>query len=174
MKILNLHGLNGSNKNTNFRILNQIYSDNSDVIIESPQIDYANASPREILAIIQNHSITFDIVVGNSFGGFFAYIVGSKCGAKTILTNPCIPPHKYIPKLVQDYKYTQELKQLWDRYGCTNFNYSMILGDSDEIIDIQTTLNILNPANNKYSIISGGHSLSGEEYEYYFKEMLIR
>ena len=172
MKILNLHGLNGSNTNTNFKLLNSIYASDSNVVIESPQIDYVNISPKKIISDIQQRNITFDIVVGNSFGGFFAYIIGARCGAKTILTNPCIPPHVYIPNLVQDYKYTAELKYLWDRYENTNFNYSMILGDSDEVINIQTTLNVLNPANNRYSIINGGHSLSGEEYEYYFKEML--
>lgn len=174
MKILNLHGLNGSAHNTNYEFLmKHFYTE--DVQIISPQIDYASDSPYRILLELIRICRNPHIIVGNSFGGFFAYVMGATLPTvdlKTILVNPCIPAHKYIGKLVPEYKYADDLEELWNTVKGMNNNYKMLLGDSDEVLDINTTLNILKPSCNDYKIISGGHSLRGEEYESWFKEQL--
>jgi len=172
MKILNLHGLNGSSHNTNYNTLVEYFKDRDDVEIISPQIDYENISPSVLLLNLIHECTKPDIIVGNSFGGFFAYVYGAALGAKTLLVNPCIPPYEYIPELVSDYMFTDDLRSIWTRYSGTNFNYSLLLGDSDEVLDIQKTLNTLNPSHNRITIINGGHSLSGEQYELWFKEQL--
>ena len=172
MKILNLHGLNGSSKNTNYRFLSEYFANKEDVEIVSPQLDYATHSPSTILAEIITACPNPDIIVGNSFGGFFAYIAAVYTGAKLLLINPCIPPHKYIKDLVPDYKYTDILKDLWNRYSNVHVQYDLLLGDNDTVLDIKTTLNNLKPENDRFKIISGGHSLSGAEYEKWFKEKL--
>lgn len=114
-------------------------------------------------------SDNYDIVVGNSFGGFFAYILGFQLDIKTILTNPCIPPANYIPKLVDNYKYENELVELWSRYNKTNIHCSVLLGRSDEVLDTSVTLNNLNIFHTKVETISGGHSLKGDEYQKWFE-----
>lgn len=172
MRILNLHGLNGSSKNTNYRFLAEYYKGRDDVEIISPQLDYSNISPSTILVDILTVCPDPTIIVGNSFGGFFAYLVGAMTGVKTFLINPCIPPHKYIKNLVPDYQYSDILEYIWNRFSIVNIDYEMLLGDNDNVLDIQTTLNTLYAANSKSKIIAGGHSLSGEEYEKWFKEKL--
>lgn len=173
MKILNLHGLNGSSHNTNYNTLVKYFKDRDDVEIVSPQIDYSCTHPLTVLSHIHMSCRYADLVVGNSFGGFFAYVYGAALGAKTLLVNPCIPPYEYIPELVSDYMFTDDLRSIWTRYSGTNFNYRLLLGDSDEVLDIQKTLNTLNPSHNRITIINGGHSLSGEQYELWFKENLL-
>lgn len=170
MKILNIHGLNGSCHNTNYNTLVDYYSSRTDVEIISPQIDYEVTSPSEIILSIVKTCPNPDIVVGNSFGGFFAYILGLLTNAKTLLVNPCIPPHEYIPNLVSNYHYTDELERIWKTHKIHKPNYALLLGDSDEVLDINRTLNIL--GNKNLRIIHGGHSLNGEEYKSWFKENL--
>lgn len=172
MKILNLHGLNGSCHNTNYEFLSKYYEGNDDVEIISPQIEYRDSSPYIVINELFSDAASADIIVGTSFGGFFAYVLGFILLKKTILFNPCIPPHEYIGNLEPDYAYLDELKNIWNSSAGQNHTYSMLLGDSDNVLDINTTLNILNPSNENYSIISGGHSLKGEEYESWFKEQL--
>jgi len=173
MKILNIHGLNGSCHNTNYNTIVKHYEDRDDVEIISPQIDYEANSPSEILLSLVKACSNPDIIVGNSFGGFFAYILGLLTNAKTLLVNPCIPPHEYIPNLVEDYKYTKGLERLWDTHKIHKPNYSLLLGDSDEVLDTNRTLNILASNSKNVKVIPGGHSLRGEEYENWFKENLI-
>lgn len=169
MAILNLHGLNGSRNNTNYSILCEKFGEGA---VISPQIDYEIDSPELIIHNILSSCPAPDLIVGNSFGGFFAYIIGSIAGAKTLLVNPCIPPHEYIPNLVSDYKYTGMLESLWGTYADTNNDYFMILGSEDDVLNIDTTLNYLKPTDNRFTIISGGHSLKGEEFIRVFKEHL--
>lgn len=169
MKILNIHGLNGSHNNTNFKILKDMFPE-ADIV--SPQIDYVNVSPKIIISSIVSTLDDVDLIVGNSFGGFFAYIIGSMKGAKTLLVNPCIPPDKYIPNLVNGYEYRKILSDLWAEYADTNCDYSVILGNADKVLDINTTLNYLKPSDSRLAIIEGGHSLKGEVFENTFKEML--
>lgn len=171
MKILNLHGLNGSSENTNYKFLSEYFKGRDDVEIISPQIDYANRDPYAIFGELVC-SGDINLVVGNSFGGFFAYLLGYFWTTKTILINPCIPPAKYIPTLAPGYKYTEELEEMWNACKNLNYSYTMLLGDSDDVIDIDITLDNLNPKPEQFSIISGGHSLSGQEYENWFKEQL--
>lgn len=174
MKILNLHGLYGSAQNTNYSVLSEYYAGREDVEIISPQIDYAVKSPYWVLKEILAECDKPDIVVGNSFGGFFAYVFGAMLlDTKTILINPCIPPHEYIKNIVPDYEYVGDLEEIWEHVKTLSIDYSMLLGDSDDVIDIKTTLNTLSPSTNRYTIISGGHRLSGEIYEKWFKEQLI-
>jgi len=167
MKILNIHGLNGSNTNTNYKLL---CSEFPGAEIVSPQIDYESNSPEDILANLKSLCPNPDLIVGNSFGGFFAYILGSCTGTKTLLVNPCIPPDKYIPNLVSGYRFKESLLALWSTYADTNSNYFVILGNEDKVLDINTTLFYLKPKENEMAIVKGGHSLKGEEFIKAFKE----
>lgn len=173
MKILNLHGLNGSSENTNYRFLSEYFKGREDVEIISPQLDYATRDPYGVFGELLTAYDDVDLIVGNSFGGFFAYLLCGLYRKKTILINPCIPPARYIPKLSPGYAYTKELEEIWNKIGtCKIDNYVMLLGKDDEVLDTNITLDILNPKTEQFSMISGGHSLSGSEYENWFKEQL--
>lgn len=106
-KILNLHGLFGNPENFNYKVLNSSFSDISEVI--SPSIDF-ESDPYSILKMLLEED--FDLIVANSFGGFFGYILSNIKNIPAILCNPCIPPSNYILNLVPEYKYVEDLKNL--------------------------------------------------------------
>lgn len=165
--VLNLHGLNGSSHNTNYKLLLNMFSE--DMVI-SPQIDYAETSPMEIIDSLKQYK-DMDYVVGNSFGGFFAYILSNICNVPCLLVNPCIPPQKYIPALVEGYPFTDELVYLMKRY-CNNPQLVyMILGMDDDLLSPTYTEQTVHVT--RVWKIRGGHSLSASQQFYsIFNEVL--
>ncbi len=159
--ILNLHGLNGSSHNTTYTLLVERYSQE---YIISPQIDYVMTSPVEILERLLKYD-NIDLVIGNSFGGFYAYILSDMCNIPCLLVNPCIPPDKYIPFLVEEYTYTDELVNLMGKYQNNPQMIYMILGMDDDVLCPDYTEHIVNFT--RLWKIKGGHSLSGNQQFYY-------
>lgn len=158
--ILNLHGLNGSAYNTNYKLLSEMYS--KDVII-SPQIDYAVTSPTKIVERLKKYK-NVSYIVGNSFGGFFAYILSNIYNIPSLLVNPCIPPYRYIPSLVDGYAYTDELINLMEDYAFHPQPVYMILGMDDTVLSPVYTEQLLKVT--EIWKINGGHSLSGNQQFY--------
>lgn len=158
--ILNLHGLNGSAHNTCYKSLLEVYAE--DFII-SPQIDYAVTSPVKILKDLRAYK-EIDFIVGNSFGGFFAYVLSNMCSLPCLLVNPCIPPDRYIPSLVGEYAFTDELVSLMAQYSDNVQSVYMILGMEDEVLSPICTEKMV--ASTKLWKISGKHSFSGNQLFY--------
>lgn len=166
--ILNLHGLNGKCDNSAYRILQNMENSVIKGTIVSPQIEYEKIDP--LIAIVQIdrkiRDAKLDYVVGNSLGGFYALLIAKLYDVPCIVTNPCVPPKKYMPNLIKDYSETY-LHSL----GClerelTRFNQpvNIILGLDDEVIDPLTTYNWLWTAGikelNIFTIEGGKHRLS--------------
>lgn len=173
--ILNLHGLYGTAKNTNYRILTELYPVSE---IYSPQIDFEKHSPYNI---IDRLYVTEDIdfIVGNSFGGFYAYVMGAELNIPCLLTNPCIPPVKYIRKLVPEYpeEFLYQLSELTEpdytkRIHEQTCNTFVILGKYDDILEPEFTKKYLKNA--EIHEIDGGHKFSGSAYKKLFKELIRR
>ncbi len=158
--ILNLHGLNGGANNTNYKLLLKLYSEDN---LLSPQIDYMKTSPIEILNNLKAYK-NIDYVVGNSFGGLYAYILSNICKIPCLLVNPCIPPQKYIPFLVEEYAFTDELVSFMSEYSDHFQPVYMILGMEDNVLSPAYTEQIIKSA--KVWKIHGGHSLSGNQLFY--------
>lgn len=158
--ILNLHGLNGSAHNTNYKLLSEIYS--KDMIV-SPQIDYAVTSPTDIIERLKEYK-NVSYVVGNSFGGFYAYVLSNIYNTPCLLVNPCIPPDRYIPSLVEEYAYTNELINLMDENSFHPQPVYMILGMDDTVLSPVYTEQLLSVT--EIWKINGGHSLSGNQQFY--------
>lgn len=91
MRILNLHGFMGKADNRNYTALCKLMP-KEDIV--SPKLDFMNEHPAELIEklskIIKNEDI--DIVIGQSFGGFYALHLAYRCGIPCILTNPCLFP----------------------------------------------------------------------------------
>lgn len=102
--------------------------------------------------------------MGNSFGGFFAYILSNMCNVPCLLVNPCIPPDRYIPSLVEGYAYTDELIHLMEDYSFHQQSIYMILGIDDTVLSPVYTEQLLNVT--EIWKINGGHSLSGNKQFY--------
>lgn len=159
--ILNLHGLYGDPENTNYQLLRSI---NEDVI--SPSIDYVNISPGDIVGNLLSISKDVKFVVGQSFGGFFALVVSDILDVPCLVTNPCVPPERYIPALVPCYKYTQNLIDMQAKHNTMYTTYNryihMILGCKDEVLDYRFTKSLIDTSTVRY-VEDGKHSLSGSE-----------
>ena len=67
-------------------------------MIVSLQIDYVITSPIEILERLKGYK-NVSCIVGNSFGGFFAYVLSNIYNIPSLLVNPCIPPDRYNGKM---------------------------------------------------------------------------
>ena len=171
--IVNIHGLYGTAENVNYKILSKLYSVPE---IYSPQIHFENRSPNSIveeLTAIKN----IDFIVGNSLGGFFAYVLSAKRNCPCLLVNPCIPPTKYIGKLVLEYpkKFLDELEQLEESAEAVKIhqpicNTFVILGRDDEVLDSKFTKNYLK--NVELYELDGGHRISGTAFKKLMKEII--
>ena len=168
MRILNLHGLGGSANNRNYRMIRKV-SPNAEVVSET--IDYENTSPR---AIIEKycHYGDFDIVVGTSFGGFFAYVIGARLRIKTIMTNPCVPPAEYIPQMIDGYKYTAELEELWNTYKNKELKGFVLIAHDDKVLDPNKTFWALSRNGIKITWAKGGHTLRGYYYGWWLEPLV--
>ncbi len=155
MKVLNLHGMYGKPNNTAYNELIK-YFDN----VYSPAINYEDLNP---YTIINTYKDNYDLIVGNSFGGFFASVIGTLTKAKIVTINPALPPYLYINKITNGkYKFNDELKEL---FKTIDFNkVYAILGNNDEVINVNITTNYVH----NYDFIDGTHRLSGNTFNRLF------
>ena len=167
--ILNLHGLFGESENFNYRILNDAFSNKLEII--SPSIDF-EANPYSILEMLRVKD--FDLIVANSFGGFFGYIFSSIMDVPAILCNPCIPPEDYILNLVPNYRYIEDLKDLWNTHKNSNSKIVSILGQNDVVIDPYKTAYLFHIENKPIYTVNEGHKLCGPTFEYILKYEVSR
>lgn len=170
--ILNLHGIDGSSTNTNYRLLLERFPVHE---IYSPQIDYRSDLFENILSILRFKIHSFDslkFIVGNSYGGFIATILANEFSVPYILSNPCLRPDKIIDDLVPGYlRINNEVNSYVEKiYNSYKFkNAHVILGNHDEVINTADTLEVLDHETD-IAIIDGGHRLSGEIYGKKFLE----
>lgn len=166
MKILNIHGFSDSRYNNNYRIIKEFYKGRSEVEIVSPQIDYVK-KPEDIITPVAD---IYDIVVGDGFGGIFAYIVGSLCDVRVLLTSPYIPIRAHLYKLDKEYPHLAFLEDYWETVSNRNTNCHILLGDADPTI--QAVYGELKDTA-QFTLISGADKLEGEDYENWLKTHLL-
>lgn len=171
--IVNIHGLYGNAENVNYTILTKLYPASE---IYSPQMHFEDRSPNGIVDEL-NAVKDIDFIVGNSFGGFCAYVLSAKRNRPCLLVNPCIPPTKYLGELVPGYpkQFLNELKQL-EEYACaTKFQRPVcdtfvILGKDDDLLDPGFTKEHLK--NVELYEVDGGHKLSGAAFQKLMGEII--
>lgn len=131
MKILNIHGYHGSAENSAFYALKSIGCE-----IISPALDYDSETPEKISetlykVITENKP---DVIVGTSFGGFFAALLSVRSGISVMLVNPCLQPADILPAL----GYKQDISNFAPLSAMiTNIDISRvstIIGGKDEVI----------------------------------------
>lgn len=171
--IVNIHGLYGTAENVTYKILSELYPASE---IYSPQIHYEGRSPSSIMEEL-NSVGNIGFVVGNSFGGFFAYALSAKCNCPCLLVNPCIPPTKYMkePSFGYPEKYLDELRQLDESAEAAKNHLSVcntfvILGKDDEVLDSKFTKSYLK--NVELYEIEGGHRISGAAFKKLMKKII--
>lgn len=150
MKIAYLHGLESSINPEDPKIiwLNDNFKD-----VYTPTIDYKNpGSFKTILRTIKN--MDPDCIVGSSMGGYFAYLIGSKLGIKTVLFNPAVVGRSFDP-VVDDI----------DTKGRNGHN--LFLGKNDKVIngnDIRKFFGDSGMANVNTDYYNGGHRVPADVF----------
>ncbi len=143
MKIAYLHGLESSIDPKDPKI---VWLNNNFKSVYTPKIDYKKkGSFSTILRTIKNMDPHY--IVGSSMGGYFAYLIGSKLGIKTILFNPAVVGRSFDP-FVGDI-------DIKGRNG-----HNLFLGKSDNVIngdDVRKFFGDSGMANVNTEYYSGGH-----------------
>lgn len=170
MKILNIHGYNGSPHNAAYAALKE----NGCSDITAPAIDYASETPEKILDklkyIITDKQI--ELIAGTSLGGFFASVLSAELHIPVILVNPCLMPFLHLPRLGFKGDVTPFIK-IFSKLSELDKDYvSCIVGGSDDIIDTHDFTEIL-LNNARFRVIPDGkHSGSTLPLKDYFSDIL--
>ena len=133
MKILIINGLNlSATELIHSRVASLVPEANIVTCIP----DYSDCSPMDVVNQYKAED-DWDVIMGNDFGGFLAYVIGAKLGIKTLLTDPYIPTSDYIVELIGLHRYTDDLNELWDTYQLQNNDCSILLDAKLDIPDTQ-------------------------------------
>jgi len=112
-------------------------------------IDYAqdrDQTIQELFEFISDNDI--DVIIGTSFGGYWAAILGNMTGIPFVSINPAVDPAKALVKYVgkgttyygKEYDLTQEIIQQFGGHVFPEYGNGMILLDQDdEVIDSNET-----------------------------------
>lgn len=132
-KILNLHGYKGSPENSAKKILDQ----SGCYEILSPVLDYDAIPPVQILEQLNRivRESAPDVLVGTSYGGFFATALCATHQIPAILVSPCLLPFVQLPRLGCAWSVTDYFPVFSLLSGLDVSLTATIIGGQDEIID---------------------------------------
>lgn len=165
MKILNLHGINEFCYNYNYDIMKHNIDDAEITCID---VDLKKIKPE---AFVFNCTLdTYDVVVGACFGGFYGYIVGKILNIPAILINPMIPPLNYVLDECPEYRFRNQLHEMWNTHKHTNRNIHLFLGDNDVTVHQSDILNNIKPISINH--FDEGHTPVGQMFEIILCETL--
>lgn len=157
MKILNLHGYNGSAHNSVYQVLDEIGYD-----LVSPEIDYDNILPKQLLLNLSKiySDNNCNAIVGTSVGGFFAAQLCVMKQCPIVFINPCLIPFIYLPELGYNNRNgVIEFSELFSNITKLNSNLvSAIVGEDDEIIDTHDYTKTMLYNSRYFTVPNGRHS----------------
>lgn len=135
--IVYIHGYGSSPDSETAKAIKEAFSDE---VFVCPHIDHS-ADPLDTYSTLCNLAfelLTKDaIIVGSSAGGFWADLIGSSFGIKTVLINPSLLPainfRKYnLPKeYYDDYEFLQDLTKDITRHHIVAF-----VGENDDVVPV--------------------------------------
>lgn len=177
MKILNIHGYNGSSKNSAYEALCKLGHE-----VVSPTIIYDNNDPYNILNELKNIVNRYrpDIIVGTSLGGFYATLLQEQTSQQVFLVNPCLMPHLYLQKIGYP-AVANVLGKYISAFGLISTvktpMFSVIVGLQDEVIDspeVRGFQKLLLNGSWYVEVPDGKHSGATLPLENFFKSNLAR
>ena len=173
MKILNLHGLDGTSDNTNYNVLKSLGYE-----VISPQLNDREMSLQEVsnilFPIVRSEKI--DLIVATSYGAFFGKRISDKFSLPCIFTNPCLRPDISLEKIAPEYFTFLRRRDIhsWavdQRYYDFSKDY-IIIGDQDEVID-HYDITLFEASGAKFHHVEGGkHQLQIDKYDYLMKKLI--
>ena len=158
MKFINIHGMESNGNNSKYKWIKSNYS-NSDIV--SPDINYMDENPINILDNLNNKINGFSyfkhssynnkiVIFGSSIGGFFGYILSvMNPDITTILFNPSLVPfsrlnsvHKmsYDKINLYSYLFNKYMFNFSNDFSETGFgkNLYVFTGKNDNIVNFNT------------------------------------
>ncbi|MCK0114602.1 YqiA/YcfP family alpha/beta fold hydrolase [Gelidibacter sp. F63206] len=124
MKILYIHGLNGSLTPEKREILERYGN------VEAPSIDYENNADSILWLHDQYKDAKFDLVMGSSMGGFAGYHLSKLLQLPALVFNPALAERSV-------------LQNLPDTPETNNDHISIVLGSKDTVVNPKDTLHFL-------------------------------
>jgi len=141
-----LHGLEAKAGGVKYDYLEAQYT-----VSFAPQIDYWEDDVfKKIYIELKNNRL--DLIIGSSMGGFFAYHLAKILNVPTVLFNPAL-----LLSYIKEYKGVDLTKI--DQSGTKTPFHKVVLGENDEIIPPQTTIDFLEKEEkNNHKIIREPHA----------------
>lgn len=157
MRILFLHGLESQPNCLKVKWLqDQGHS------VQSPQIDYHDDRSYEKIYKLTRHN-NYDVIVGSSMGGWFAWNLGKELGVPVLLLNPALHSRSINPSIGE-----------WVGEEKKGSKVFLALGNIDYVIDPSKTVDWLNENDksdwNANNTRRGayGHRTPVEQFKYIF------
>ena len=179
MKIVNLHGLNGTGNNSRDPILYQHFKDVEDVEVISPTYtvyDY-NIGMKELLAMQHLWADDEVLFIGASTGAIYANQLAHRFDGKCVLVNPLVDPKLLLLAIGE-----QTIHSTGEKYNLTkkhvdsfpteykDIGMTLLVAGDDELIDASSAYK--DPVLKTKKIIlakKGGHRFT--EFSKYLNEI---
>lgn len=154
MKIAYLHGLESNNVGPKNDWLRTIASD-----VYDPKIDYRKKGIyQKILKEVKDFAP--DIIIGSSMGGYFAYKISKTLSIPALLFNPALHSRSIQPDMTGE-------KSAWN-----NPRTHIVFGKKDDVVDPQTTLNLIDTTRVTHKTLGHGHQTPGKVFIDAVKEFI--
>lgn len=119
MRVAFFHGLESPAKSDKTEYLEDTFD-----FVYAPPMDYKNPNLfNEVYKEIQSQK--FDLLLGSSMGGWFAYNLSTLTGIRSILFNPAVHSRSFDPNV---------------RHGNIKSKQIIVLGKNDDVIDPNKTI----------------------------------
>lgn len=180
MKLLYIHGYNGSPNGNSYKLLQKHLPNNWEII----GMDYFQDDCTTALCQIKETIIKekIDVVVGSSLGGYLALLI---TGVKRYIINPCYKPSIELPKLKSCNELPTPSKEMINSYAeyehmISNIppedkkNIYGIFGDNDELLGDTYIECFMEDIGKSPIIIPSGHHLSDDIAKFVCYHITIR
>jgi len=157
MKILYIHGFNGSPEGEKLDMLRRSFKKYE---IIAPQHDSRAENVFRLLDEIAESLDTLDdAILGSSLGGFWANFLSLKHGVGAVLVNPAIQPSRSLAQL--DYPYAAEYEAFEKQISPTAISRRIaLLAEDDEVLPYREAFDYFGTKCGVKLLPTGGHRMN--------------
>ena len=160
MKILYIHGFNGTPEGAKLDMLRHHYR-NAEII--APQHDSRAKNVFPLLdKVARNLDMTDDVILGSSLGGFWANFFSLRYGLAAVLVNPAVRPSQSLKEL--DYPQASEYHEFENQISATDVSPRIVLlAEDDEVLNYRDAYEYYSPVCQVETSPTGGHRMNDPE-----------
>ena len=160
MKILYIHGFNGTPEGAKLDMLRNHYR-KAEII--APQHDSRAKNVFPLLdEVASNMDGDDDVILGNSLGGFWANFFSLRYGLGAVLVNPVVRPSQSLQKL--GYPLASEYLEFENQISATDISPRIVLlAEDDELLNYRDAYEYYSPICQVETRATGGHRMNDPE-----------